>query len=600
MTHNPSTLSASHSPKTQRGGMVRAARKPPTFERFVFLRRGRSREPKVRKPTDVPLPNPPKRRKFRSILRIFPPTPLLGGNLRSDQTKTDGSPSSLFPTTRLGSPAWKRHNGERAKVRGANGFRSPRRRILRKCPIGMTSRMDARWAQQFNGFGADPLLAHRSLHPLRVDLTRLDGVGDSPTRIRQQLRDGVGARAPRCPGVYGMIDALGRLIYVGKSKLLRNRLLSYFIPGNKDEKAGRIVELARSIVWEVQPSEFAALLREQSLIRTWQPTLNVIGMPNRRQSAFLCLGRGPAEQLYLARQFDPSASACQGPFSGSGQLLRAVEILNRHFLLRDCSQKTATHLTDQLALFVIESRAGCLRAELGTCIAPCLKDASRAKYLRQEKAARGFLAGEPSDVVERLQAEMERAASGMHFERAARLREDVRIMKWLTGKLQQHRKARESSPRIYWEPHAVSEQIAAPKSAQAGVLYLMRQGGVEFAVGCPASEREWKACRRTILEWYRSDQQFQSQYLRSADSLGLAAAWFQKNPASRKRLLPVESIEAIPKSWGEFQQEWIGRLRPDLESGADPSPCQPAATSGPPKGETRCRGTSSASRSSRP
>jgi excinuclease ABC subunit C len=357
-----------------------------------------------------------------------------------------------------------------------------------------------------------------------------------------------------------MIDALGRLIYVGKSKLLRNRLLSYFLPGSQDEKAGRIVELTRSIVWEKQPSEFAALLREQQLIRTWQPTLNVVGMPNRRQSAFLCLGRGPAEQLYLSRQFDPSASSCQGPFSGSGQLQRAVEILNRHFLLRDCSQKTTTHLTDQMTLFVIEARAGCLRSELGTCIAPCLPNALRSRYAAQEKAARLFLAGHPIDIVDRLQEEMERAASGHHFERAARIREDIRIMKWLITKLQQHRKARESSPRIYWEPPFLSEQVDAPKTSLAGVLYLMRQGGVEYAVACPATEREWRACRKSIVEWYRADQQFKPEFLRSSDSLGLATSWFHKNPTSRKMQWDLESLDSIPKTWTEFRQEWSNRF----------------------------------------
>jgi excinuclease ABC subunit C len=357
-----------------------------------------------------------------------------------------------------------------------------------------------------------------------------------------------------------MVDALGRLVYVGKSKLLRNRLLSYFIPGNSDEKAGRIVDLARSIVWEVQPSEFAALLREQSLIRRWQPTLNVVGMPHRRQPAFLCLGRGPAEQFYIARQFDPSASACHGPFFGTGQLQRAIEILNRHFLLRDCSQKTTTHLTDQLSLFVIESRAGCLRAELGTCVAPCQVGSSRAQYVAQEKLAKQFLSGEPLDVVAQLESEMHRASSGRHFERAARLLEDIKTMKWLVNKLGQHRTARESSPRIYWEPAETTVPASALNRYPAhGILYLLRQGGVEHAVACPSNDRQWKGLRRSIAEWYTSDQKFDSQYLRSVDSLGLVSAWFQKNPRFKKRLFPIVSLDAIPSTWGALQKDWLAQ-----------------------------------------
>ncbi|MFN9907209.1 MAG: nucleotide excision repair endonuclease, partial [bacterium] len=112
------------------------------------------------------------------------------------------------------------------------------------------------------------------------------------------------------------------MIYVGKSKALRARLLSYFLPGVRDEKAGHILKHARGIVWETQPSEFAALVREQSLIRTWQPTLNVVGMPNRSQPAYLNLGRGPAESFYVSRQWDTRASICRGPFYGSSKLFR--------------------------------------------------------------------------------------------------------------------------------------------------------------------------------------------------------------------------------------------------------------------------------------
>jgi excinuclease ABC subunit C len=425
----------------------------------------------------------------------------------------------------------------------------------------MACRMEARWTEQFEDFGADPLLAHGSLAGVRASLRRLDGVGESPSCIREQLRSQVASMTPRCPGVYGMVDALGRLVYVGKSKSLRNRLLSYFLPGCRDEKAGKIVEMARSIVWETQPSEFAALLREQYLIRAWQPTLNVVGMPNRRQAAYLCLGRGPAEQLYISRQFDSTASACQGPFFGSGQLQRAVEILNRYFKLRDCSQKTTTRLTDQLTLFVIEARAGCLRAELGTCIAPCLPNASRAKYIAQEKSARLFLSGEPTDIVARLEAEMCRASAGQHFERAARLREDLRIMKWLIGKLAQHRKARESAPQIYWQTSEGSEQGGSPKSSLPGILYLMRHGGVEFAVACPSTEREWRSCRKAISDWYRAKTEFRTEYLRSSDSLGLVATWFQKNPANRKRVITLSSVDEIPKTWKETSTKWMGATR---------------------------------------
>jgi excinuclease ABC subunit C len=136
----------------------------------------------------------------------------------------------------------------------------------------------------FVDFGADSLLPYP-----RQPVHRIEGANSG------ELRAGVRRLMPKSPGVYGMIDPLGRLVYVGKSKCLRNRVLSYFLPNNEEDKAGRIVQSTSTIVWEPQPSEFAALLREQSMIRQYQPRFNVQGIPRRQQPVYVCLGRQPAE-----------------------------------------------------------------------------------------------------------------------------------------------------------------------------------------------------------------------------------------------------------------------------------------------------------------
>src|SRR5262245_4781802 len=109
-----------------------------------------------------------------------------------------------------------------------------------------------------------------------------------------RLRGQVHRDCPKTPGVYGMLDAHGDLVYVGKAKRLRQRLLSYFRPKSRDPKAGKVLRAARSIVWETVPSEFSALLRELELIRRWQPRLNIQGQPRRRRPVYVCLGRPPA------------------------------------------------------------------------------------------------------------------------------------------------------------------------------------------------------------------------------------------------------------------------------------------------------------------
>src|SRR5262249_38389065 len=151
----------------------------------------------------------------------------------------------------------------------------------------------------------------------------------------------------------GMVDANDELIYVGKAKCLRARLLSYFRRGSRDAKAGRIVEQARRIAWEVLPSEFAALLRELELIRRWQPRCNVQGRPGRRRYVYVCLGRRPAPYLFLAAHPPGTAMAAFGPVPAGRRAREAVRRLNDWFRLRDCPQAQEMVFAEEVELFPI-------------------------------------------------------------------------------------------------------------------------------------------------------------------------------------------------------------------------------------------------------
>jgi excinuclease ABC subunit C len=200
--------------------------------------------------------------------------------------------------------------------------------------------------RRFTGFG--PTL----LDPLPA---QLHGVTASRTaKLREKLREA----CPKRPGVYGMIDPRGRLIYIGKAKSLRTRLLGYFRANSRDPKAGRILEAARAIVWEHTSNEFAALLRELELIRRWQPSYNVQGQPGRRRVAYVVLGHRPAPTLGVTREPPENAIACWGPIMGAKRLVDAVRRLNDAFRLRDCERKQAMHFADQPALFPLVRPAG--------------------------------------------------------------------------------------------------------------------------------------------------------------------------------------------------------------------------------------------------
>jgi len=379
----------------------------------------------------------------------------------------------------------------------------------------------------FTDFGADRFMPHPSAALRFVEHDRTEG-----------LRDEVRRWAPKVPGVYGMIDAVGRLIYVGKSKALRNRLLSYFMPTQEEEKSGRIAQSACRIVWETQPSEFAALLREQHLIRNFRPRFNVQGVPQRQRSVFLCLGRKPAETFYVSRDVDPKAVAWEGPLMGANRVTRVAEVLNRFFQLRDCSEKTKFQFSGQLQLFDLEIRPGCVRHEIGNCVGPCVQGCSRSTYQKQVDLATDFLLGRDESILVQIERLMNTAAQGLHFEQAGRYRDDLKLVKWMVNRLQDHANARERLTCIY----------SVQGCDQRPIWYLIRRGVVEHAVEAPKTARITKTLEKQLRHWHESDNTLGTGYVRCEENLAIVSGWFRKNSAEQLMLRHVtgEPIHAQP------------------------------------------------------
>src|SRR5437016_4963499 len=189
----------------------------------------------------------------------------------------------------------------------------------------------------FNGFGASALDPSPEPPVLRAIHAT------SVPKLKAQLRD----TCPKLPGVYGMLNSMGELIYVGKAKRLRVRLFSYFHKRRGDPKARRIVSRAKTIVWEPCHSEFAALLRELELIRRWQPRYNVMGLPQRRRRTYVCIGRSPAPYVFVARRPRGDVMACHGPVPAGPMTRAAVRWLNDTCQLRDCPKAQRMVFADQ-------------------------------------------------------------------------------------------------------------------------------------------------------------------------------------------------------------------------------------------------------------
>jgi excinuclease ABC subunit C len=330
----------------------------------------------------------------------------------------------------------------------------------------------------------------------------------------------------------------GEIVYVGKSKRVRTRLLSYFrcAPG---EKGARIVRNAASIDWEYTPSEFAALLAELRLIKQWRPRLNVAMKRDARHFAFIKVTRGPASKLLVVRGAgDEAADVYYGPYYGAERVNEAVRELNDALGLRDCGSDRRMHFADQPELFEVAPRTpGCLRYEIRKCLGPCVGACTVNEYGTRVRMARAFLEGIDDSPLEALRGEMLASSERMEFERAASLRDKLGRLEGLREQFIRFRFAVETLSFVYTVPgHEGDDRV-----------YLIRRGRVRGEYAMPRSERE----RIELLEMVenvfdpieRDSAQVPSHEI---DELLILSSWFRRFPAELARSRGASAFVAEP------------------------------------------------------
>jgi excinuclease ABC subunit C len=375
-------------------------------------------------------------------------------------------------------------------------------------------------SEEFHGFGATRYRA--------VEDDVLGGLTEH--RNTSELHQSVRGKVPRTPGVYGMVGKGGRLIYVGKAKCLRSRLMSYF-RDSSDPKAGKIIRHTKWLLWEHQADEFAALLRELELIQRHRPRFNVQGIPGHRRYVYLCMGRGPAACAYLTREPTGKELAAYGPFVGRGRSQEAVRRFNIEFHLRDCPTTTSFHFAEQQELFDSDRNAKCLRYELGTCLGPCAGYCSTGQYGSAVQKARAFLEGKDVGVIDALRQEMMQHSSGFRFEQAATLRDRATLLEWLHDKLTFLRTARSKTSFVY-------PLVGADGECR---WYLIHAGLVQAVVRQPKCLASATATMSMMKDVFANTYNRSTNLERCVDSVLLVTGWFRKRVEQRKALLSHRS-----------------------------------------------------------
>lgn len=222
---------------------------------------------------------------------------------------------------------------------------------------------------------------------------------------------------PASPGVYLYRDGAGRVIYVGKARVLRRRVLSYFREEGLPAKTAAMISHACSVEYLSTTTEKEAFLLEASLIKKYRPHYNIILRDDKQYALFRCNTRAAFPRLEIVRRARKDGARYFGPFTSALAARETWKLLHKAFPLRRCSDRAMKNRVRP-----------CLYHHMGQCLAPCTLPVDPGEYAEKVEQLCAVLSGHAAPLLEGLRSAMLEASEKMEYERAAALRDQIRAV----------------------------------------------------------------------------------------------------------------------------------------------------------------------------
>ena len=220
---------------------------------------------------------------------------------------------------------------------------------------------------------------------------------------------------PNKPGVYLFKDKSGAVIYVGKAKFLRKRVSSYFTK-KPDVKTGILLERLKDIDYILAETEMEALLLEDELVKKYRPRYNVALRDDKAYPLLKLTVNEEWPRLFLARRKEKDGALYFGRYQGR-MVREVIRLVKKLFPVRWCKESPLKM-----------RQQPCLYYRIGSCSGPCIGKIDREQYLSLVDAIKDLLEGKMERSISKLKTEMEKSAQGQNFERAAHLRDRIKIL----------------------------------------------------------------------------------------------------------------------------------------------------------------------------
>lgn len=353
---------------------------------------------------------------------------------------------------------------------------------------------------------------------------------------------------PDSPGVYIMKDAAGKIIYVGKAIVLKNRVRQYF-HSNKNHGAKVKAMVAKIADFEtiVTASEVEALILECNLIKKYRPRYNICLKDDKSYPYLKLTLAEKFPRVFVTRRLEKDGSKYFGPYTNGFAVKESLELLRKLFPLRTCKKFPARP---------------CLEFQIGRCLAPCVNKISAENYSILVKAVEKFLEGHTAEVEKDLEIKMLAAAEDLNFELAAKFRDVLLAVK----------KISEKQKIVTDAGNLDAVGLARLNSEVCAQIFFVRDGKVlgreNFLLNGAADESDEKSVAEFLKQYYTTTKIAAEEILLPVsladEDLKILSEWLNVKISNPKRGVKFELVEMATENAKKFLEE--KNARADLKN----------------------------------
>jgi len=241
------------------------------------------------------------------------------------------------------------------------------------------------------------------------------------------MKKNINKNIPKLPGIYKFINQQNKIIYVGKSKNLHDRVRSYFNKSQKNKKVSKMVNEINQISYTISENEHDALLLENNLIKEIKPKYNIL-LRDDKTFPYIVISKEPYPKVYSSRKINPRKEEIFGPYTNVKGMKKTLSVINKLYKIRNCNLILNKNNIEKKKFKV------CLEYHIGNCKGPCAGHQKEKDYLQDIQEIKSILLGKNHNLIKNLKTKMKSYSHNLNFENAQKIKEKINTLESYNNK----------------------------------------------------------------------------------------------------------------------------------------------------------------------